>query len=233
MCSPLSLSRCLSPKLPRRFALRYYCNLTRPGQLQPGDNYHLFRGALQPAQETLPGGGCWLYRMKRNRNGDNLTPSASSPAAATALEVELNRLWEKLLLSLVGESIGEPCVVGAGVSVREHERVISVWCRGDVGDDPQIFTRVGRQLDTHVFGSAGRAPTAPGQSGAIGGGWSCQPLQWRAVPTRQPSAAASACTSHSPACAAATVAMANATLVSVSASASAASEASASSFVVS
>ena len=59
--------------------------------------------------------------MKRNRNGDNLTPSASSPAAATALEVELNRLWEKLLLSLVGESIGEPCVVGAGVSVREHE----------------------------------------------------------------------------------------------------------------
>ena len=31
---------------------RYYCNLTRPGQLQPGDNFHLFRGAIMPTIEV-------------------------------------------------------------------------------------------------------------------------------------------------------------------------------------
>ena len=149
---------------------------------------------------------------------------------ATAVDVELNRLWEKLLLSLVGESIGEPCVVGAGVSVRENERVISVWCRGDVGDDPQTFARVGRQLEAHVFSTPGRTSNAQGQSSVIAGGWSSQPLQWRVVPTRQLSAAPSACNSDS---ASATATIANQTIASASASASAASEASASSFLVS
>mmetsp|Transcript_82969 Transcript_82969/g.165636 ORF Transcript_82969/g.165636 Transcript_82969/m.165636 type:complete len:232 (-) Transcript_82969:333-1028(-) len=98
---------------------RYYCNLTRPGQLQPGDNYHIFRGALQPAQETLPGGGCWAYRLKRD-----------DPAAQ-----DINRLWEMLLLTMVGETLGEAHRVrGAVVSVREKDMVLMAWCDdGDVG----------------------------------------------------------------------------------------------------
>ena len=105
---------------------RYYCNLTRPGQLQAGDNYHLFRGILQPAQETLQGGGgCWLYRLQRS-------------------DVEVNRLWETLLLSVVGEGLGEACVIGAGVSVRNREVVLTTWCRED-GDD-NSSGRVGQRL---------------------------------------------------------------------------------------
>ena len=96
---------------------RHYCNLTRPGQLQPGDNFHLFRGALQPVLESLPEGGCWAFRLP------------SGGADANVIEIEVNRLWEKLLLSLVGETVGEPCVVGAIVCVRETETVFSVWCR--------------------------------------------------------------------------------------------------------
>jgi hypothetical protein len=121
---------------------RYYCNLTRPGQLQPGDNYHFFRGALQPAQETLPGGGCWVYRLERSGGSEQLE----------AADAEINRLWEKLLLSLVGETIGEPCVVGAGVSVRANQRVLSVWCRDD--SDAGAHERVGSMLEKSVFNGA-------------------------------------------------------------------------------
>ena len=110
---------------------RYYCNLARPGQLQPGDNYHLFRGALQPAQETLPGGGCWLYRLQLGR-GQQLG------------DTEVNRLWETLLLTILGESLGEPCVVGAGVSVRQNVVVLTTWCRAD--DDKEAAGRVGLGL---------------------------------------------------------------------------------------
>ena len=99
---------------------RYYCNLTRPGQLQPGDNFHLFRGALLPATESLPEGGCWAYRLRR---------AAADTPESSELESEANRLWEKLLLSLVGETIGEPSVVGAIVCVRASEIVFSVYAR--------------------------------------------------------------------------------------------------------
>ena len=93
---------------------RYYCNLTRPAQLQPGDNYHLFRGAVQPAQEMLPGGGCWSVRVPRGKVVD-----VSDGAGGGDADELLNLYWEKLLLCLVGESLGEQCIAGAGVSVRK------------------------------------------------------------------------------------------------------------------
>ena len=105
---------------------RYYCNLTRPGQLQPGDNFHLFRGARIPAIECLPDGGCWISRLTRTHAKD------------AAVEMEANRIWEKLLLSIVGETIGEPCVVGAIVCVREAETVFSVRA-ADLLVGPQAF----------------------------------------------------------------------------------------------
>jgi len=134
---------------------RYYCNLTRPGQLQPGDNYHLFRGALTPALESIPGGGCWMYKLERAVD--------SEPAGRN---VEIDQLWEQLLLSLVGETVGEPCVVGAGVSVRQREVALSVWCEYD--GDAESPSRVGSAL-ANLF-----ADTNDGR------------LQWRDVPTSLP-----------------------------------------------
>lgn len=126
---------------------RYYCNLKRPGQLKAGENYHLFRGALQPAQETLPGGGCWLLRVRRSHQ---------------RFPAEVSRLWEKLLLSVVGETVGEACVVGAGVSVRSTAAVLAIWCR-DEGDALSI-KRVGQRLQCIL------EPTG------------ADPIQWRAAP---------------------------------------------------
>jgi len=140
---------------------RTYCNLARPGQLQPGDNYHMFRGALQPAMETIPGGGCWLYRLQ--------------PGAGQQLgDTEVNRLWESLLLTLVGESLGEACVVGAGVSVRHNIVVLTTWCCAD--DDQASIQRVGQRLQA-VFGAeaklqwrAMQAKPSTSSGGSGGGG---------------------------------------------------------------
>lgn len=120
---------------------RYYCNLTRPGQLMPGDNYHFFRGGMQPAQETLPSGGCWFYRIQIAK-GDHC-------------DVEVNRLWETLLLTIVGESIGEPCVVGASISMRSNEIVLATWCRKHEDYDGAV-KRIGQQLQS-VFGPGSEA----------------------------------------------------------------------------
>lgn len=131
---------------------RYYCNLTRPGQLQPGDNFHLFRDKRPPAVESLPNGCCWVYRLHHGGVDE---------------ESEANRLWERLLLSLVGETIGEPSVIGAIVCVREEETVFSVWCSETAGAD--IRSRVERQLKQSMF-EGGQETDSPGPE-----------LQWKAI----------------------------------------------------
>ena len=62
--------------------------------------------------QHLPDGGCWCYRLARD-----------AAAGTSKLESEANRLWERLILSLVGETIDEPSVVGAIVCVRAEEIV--------------------------------------------------------------------------------------------------------------
>ena len=165
---------------------RYYCNLRRPGALNAGDNYHLFRGALQPAQETLPGGGCWLFRVKRSHQ---------------RYEAEVDRLWEKLLLSIVGETVGEVCVVGAGVSIRPAAAVLAVWCARSRPSNPPAPTS--RALPpSRAPGSRPAAPILPsrcrdegdalaitrvGQSlRAILEPQGSSQLEWRAAPTVPP-----------------------------------------------
>ena len=68
---------------------RTYCHLARPTALGNGDNYHVFRGDRPPAWEAMPNCGTWLHRLDR-----------ASP--------ELDALWERLLLAMVGEALGEP-----------------------------------------------------------------------------------------------------------------------------
>ena len=141
---------------------RYYCNLTRPAQLQPGDNYHLFRGALQPAQEMLPGGGCWSLRVPHGKAAVDVSEGAGAAEEEDTMEL-VNLYWEKLLLCLVGESIGESCVAGAGVSVRKEGSVIAIWCRKA---DASARRRVAEALARDVFGDAAIEWRAIGGAGA-------------------------------------------------------------------
>ena len=104
---------------------RTYCHLARPSALGNGDNYHVFRGDRPPAWEAMPNCGTWLHRLDR-----------ANP--------ELDALWERLLLAMVGEALGEPCVAGAILSVRKLDATLSVWI-ADASDAEQN-RRVGCRL---------------------------------------------------------------------------------------
>ena len=81
-----------------------------------GDNYHVFRGDRPPAWEAMPNCGTWLYRLDR-----------ASP--------ELDALWERLLLAMVGESLGEPCVAGPRAETGGMADVDPATMEGDYGHD--------------------------------------------------------------------------------------------------
>ena len=117
----------------------HYCHLARPSQLEPGDNYHVFRGAVQPAWEAIPSGGCWLLRRKRPELRAEEEDGEVNPDAS-----ELNMLWERLLLTVVGEALGTSAVVGAGLSVRSTSVALTLWTR-DSGDD-EGNRQAGRRL---------------------------------------------------------------------------------------
>ena len=82
-------------------------------------------------------------------------------------------------------------MVGAGVSVRQNERVISVWCRGSDSIDNLTYQRIGERLTEHVFsgsttnssaGGGGRWGGGSGRQASPGGGV----LQWKAMPKAKP-----------------------------------------------
>jgi len=86
-----------------------YSNLLRPSDLPKDCNYHFMRYRGMPMWECYPEGGCWLIKTKKMHN--------------------LNRMWELLLLASVGETFGDPDMVGVGVSTRPRGNVLSVWVK--------------------------------------------------------------------------------------------------------
>jgi translation initiation factor 4E len=70
----------------------------------------MFRDSLVPAWESFPCGGCWIIKV-RKRNG------------------VINRLWEELCFSCIGEWFCESEVVGIALSTRIRDDNISVWIR--------------------------------------------------------------------------------------------------------
>jgi len=74
----------------------YYSHLVRPSQLPRLSSYHLFREQTKPTWENYPEGGHWLVTMKKAAEDKTL----------------LDRLWEQLMFSLLGEEFEDPDVVG-------------------------------------------------------------------------------------------------------------------------
>lgn len=88
----------------------YYAHMLRVAELPKQMSYYVFRGATKPTWENYPHGGHWTVTLNK-----------SYDAGA------LNRLWEQLVFSLIGENFDTPHVVGAAVSVRSHGYTFSVW----------------------------------------------------------------------------------------------------------
>ena len=59
--------------------------------------------------EQSPLGGIWITKVKK--------------------EDDVDRMWESLLLALIGEQFGEPNVIGVSLSLRTKEKLIQVWLK--------------------------------------------------------------------------------------------------------
>ena len=71
--------------------------------------YDLFftRGDKHPMWEEYPHGGTWIFKIRKTDNAD--------------------LIWEKLLLSCIGEQFENLQVVGVALSLRIRERLAEVW----------------------------------------------------------------------------------------------------------
>lgn len=93
-----------------------YSHLKKPNDLEPPTDYHLFRKGIRAIWEDSDNvnGGKWMIRLKKSL---------------------ASYYWERLILALIGEQFPVD-VVGAVVSVRFQEDIISLWNR--TGSDPDV-----------------------------------------------------------------------------------------------
>lgn len=56
----------------------------------------------------------------------------------------INKMWESLLLALIGEQFEEPRVIGAALSLRTKERLLEVWLKD--GRNDRVRPRVSNKL---------------------------------------------------------------------------------------
>lgn len=105
---------------------RYYCHLRRPSDMGNGYNVAVFRAGLVPAWESFTNGGCWIVRV---------------PISSRFLD----RLWEELLMAVVGENFLTPELVGVVVAVRHQWVNMTVWNR-DNWTNPDVRFRIGERL---------------------------------------------------------------------------------------
>jgi translation initiation factor 4E len=102
---------------------RAYLHLKRPTDVPEGVNVYLFRAGQKPAWEEYPEGGCWILKFKHGARGGHS---------------DAGRVWQQLLLALVGEACMDTDVVGACLAVRGKEDMISIWNR-DNRDETRRF----------------------------------------------------------------------------------------------
>jgi len=92
-----------------------YSHLLRPNRIPVATDYHLFKKGIKPMWEDSNNcaGGKWMLRLKKEHT---------------------NRLWEGMLLAVVGEQlaindVGESEICGGVVSVRHQEDILALWTR--------------------------------------------------------------------------------------------------------
>lgn len=93
-----------------------YSHLKRPNSLEPPTDYALFRKGIRAIWEDADNvnGGKWMIRLKKGL---------------------ASYYWERLIIALIGEQFTSD-VVGAVVSIRYSEDIISLWNR--TGNDTEI-----------------------------------------------------------------------------------------------
>lgn len=110
---------------------RCYVHMKRPSTLENNLNVFVFRDGPvdSPSWESYPQGGCWILTIKKK---------AHSGASV------LGKMWQDLILGLVGECFEEPTVVGVGMAVRQKADILSVW--NSDNRNPDVRFAIGQKL---------------------------------------------------------------------------------------
>ena len=112
---------------------RYYAYTKKPSKLPPGTNLYVFREDLPPMWETFPKGGCWIIRFHKDNAQNGI----------------IDRVWEELLLAVLGEQFRTPELVGVSLSARSNNdkvsHIISLWNR-DTQEKPKAKFTIGERL---------------------------------------------------------------------------------------
>lgn len=121
----------------------FYGHLKHVDKLPYTSEFQVFRRGIKPMWEDRHNvsGGKWVCRLRRPSkqfakldDDETAIPTRTPPMQIAALRHQAAVYWEKLLLALVGGTLlpeGEyqDEIVGAVISVRKEEDIISVWNR--------------------------------------------------------------------------------------------------------
>jgi len=111
----------------------YYCFFKRPTEAPVDNKILFFRKSCKPLWENWKDGGCWIIQFKRKDS-----------------EELLNRTWELLLLTCMGEELeddfSEANVVGVVLSIRSKRNLLEIWLNNGHNEDKRV--RIGEKLRT-------------------------------------------------------------------------------------
>jgi len=105
---------------------KHYAYLQNPNDIPKDHDLFLFRHHFIPAWESFPNGGAWIVKV-RKKNGI------------------ISRLWEELVFACISEAFEEPDLVGAVLSCRMREDIVSVWNR-DNSENAERRFKIGEKL---------------------------------------------------------------------------------------
>lgn len=112
---------------------RYYAWTRKPSDLDKGTSLYVFRGDVEPMWESFPNGGCWFIRFDKNHVASGV----------------IDRVWEELLLAVVGEQFRTPELVGVSLAARQNQNrvshIISIWNNDSKAKQAAKF-RIGERL---------------------------------------------------------------------------------------
>eukprot|EP00357_Protocruzia_adherens_P013789 CAMPEP_0114995560 /NCGR_PEP_ID=MMETSP0216-20121206/13801_1 /TAXON_ID=223996 /ORGANISM="Protocruzia adherens, Strain Boccale" /LENGTH=233 /DNA_ID=CAMNT_0002359623 /DNA_START=25 /DNA_END=726 /DNA_ORIENTATION=- len=102
----------------------HYVHLARPAAMREHESIHLFREGTKPMWEAFPKGGTWILVLDREE-----------------FSGILDRKWEALCISAIGEEFEEPGVSGVMLNIKRDEAVMTIWV-----NDNDIRFKVGEKI---------------------------------------------------------------------------------------